>query len=90
MLRIKESICYKWKELGILLEIPTALILNWEMKYNRDSVECCNSVFIHWLDKNNPCKSYPRSWNGVYSLLQDVGFDQVAAELQEALDNVYP
>ena len=83
LLRIKQSICSKWREVGILLQIDPSLLDGWEKQYIRDSVECCNAVLSYWL--NNPCDSYPCTWDGVCRLLDHAQFGQIAAELKEAL-----
>ena len=82
-LRIKQSICDKWNEVGILLEIDSSLRSSWEKQYNRDCMECCNKVLSYWL--SNPCKSYPCTWDGVCHLLDNAQFGQLAADLKEAL-----
>ena len=38
----------------------------------------------HWLNKK--CEDYPVSWQGLYSLLEDVDCSSVAKELEEAVD----
>ena len=81
-LRIKQSISNKWKEVGTLLEIDRALLDGWEKQYLHDSLECCSVVLNYWL--NNPCKSYPCTWDGVCRLLDNVQFGQVAEELRSA------
>jgi hypothetical protein len=81
-LRIKQSISSKWKEVGILLEIDKSLLDSWEKQYFHDSLECCNAVFSYWL--NNPCKSYPCTWDGVCRLLDNSQFGEVAAQVRRA------
>lgn len=81
-LQIKQTISSKWKEVGILLEIDHSLLDGWERQYMRDSQECCNAVLNHWL--NNPCKSYPCTWDGVCHLLDNVQFGEIAAQVRSA------
>ena len=81
-LRIKQSISNKWYEVGILLEIDPALLEGWKTQYGRDSLECCNAVFRHWL--NNPCKSYPCTWDSVCRLLDNVQLGELAEQVKRA------
>lgn len=81
-LQIKQTISSKWKEVGILLEIDHSLLDGWERQYMRDSQECCNAVLNHWL--NNPCKSYPCTWDGVCHLLDNAQFGEIAAQVRSA------
>jgi hypothetical protein len=83
-LRIKKLICYKWKEIGTLLEIEHSLLTSWEMTY-RNPVECIDPVLNHWFERKPD--DYPVSWDGLKTLLKDVELYQVATELDNALPN---
>ena len=84
-LRIKNSICYKWKEIGSLLEIESSSIIAWDMMYNRNVFECIDLVLNHWFEHEPD--DYPVSWDGLKKILDDVELYQVAKELDLALCN---
>ena len=84
-LRIKKLICYKWKEIGTLLEIESSSLNAWEMTYNRNVFECIDLVLNHWFEHEPD--DYPVSWDGLKKLLEDVELCQVAKELDLALYN---
>lgn len=81
-LRIIQSISYKWYDIGIFLEIDSALLKGWQKQYSHDCMECCRTVLEHWL--NNPCKSYPHTWDGVCRLLDNVQFGELAEQVRRA------
>ena len=83
--RLKELICYKWKELGCLLEIPLPIIISWEKKYREDAIDSVNAVLCHWLE--NPTNYYPISWEGLEKLLFNAQLGQVAEDLKRARSN---
>ena len=84
-LRIKKSICCKWKEIGTLLEIESSSLNAWEMMYSRNVFECINPVLDHWFEHKSD--DYPVSWDGLKKLLEDAELCQVATELDFALSN---
>lgn len=84
-LRLKQSMCNEWKNIGFRLNIDNAVLQSWETKYHYDPQECINPVLSHWLDK--PTDEYPVSWKGLCCLLEDVQLSQLANELEEALKN---
>lgn len=45
--------------------------------------DCWDSVMQHWLDGG--CKDYPVTWEGLYDLLEDAGYPEVARKLKEAV-----
>ena len=51
----------------------------------RDPQVCIDSVLSHWLE--NPTFHYPLSWEGLYSLLEDVELGEVTVKLKQALSN---
>ena len=45
---------------------------------------CWNAVMEDWLNEEDEGE-YPATWEGLYRLLSDVGFSNVACSLQEAV-----
>ena len=85
--RIKQSICNQWKEIGLLLDIPMAVLQACETKYMRDPRECINEVLSHWLENpNETSDDYPVSWDGLYKLLEDAELTDVTLEVKKVLN----
>ena len=82
-LRIKESICNQWREIGNLLEISDSVLESWNTKHKEDSLKCISSVMSHWLEC--PTDDYPVSWEGLKKLLNDVRLSEVAKDIEVAL-----
>ena len=47
-----------------------------------DANRCWLEIMTYWL---NGGSSYPVTWEGVYSLLTDVGYSEIVRELKEAI-----
>ena len=85
MLRIKEAICNKWRDIGYLLGISHDRLETWSTKYHQDPERCIDSVLGHWIEKKND-NQYSVSWKGLYDLLIDIQCSEIAHELQRALN----
>ena len=88
-LRIYPKIAHKWRQvatwLGLELGEIESINANYRINYSRIS-----AVFRQWFDnaRNLPNSSkYPISWQGLINLLEDTELDEVAQELQRALDS---
>lgn len=80
----KKQIFLKWRDIGILLEIPWQVLEDWQ-RTKQSSEVCCDAVINHWL--NNPTEEYPATWEGLYDLLEDCELDVVASNLKKAVAN---
>ena len=78
-LRIKQSICNQWRNIGSLLEIPDSTLTAWGTTYRENPLECINPVMSHWFD--HPTDDYPASWEGLKGLLEAVQLCEVAKQL---------
>ena len=52
-------------------------------QYRGDAGLCWNEVMDHWLDGGSA--HYPPTWEGLYTLLEDMELAHVAADLKEAV-----
>ncbi len=77
-------ICDKYHTVGLLLGLSLAEIDNYmKMSWN-DSVKCCSRIFFKWIENNGHC-NYPRSWQGLCHLLDDIEKKRVKEDLKKAL-----
>ena len=87
-LRIKKSICDKWKQVGDLLEIENSVLMIWDTNCGRqDPLARIDLVLNYWME--NPIDEYPVSWKGLCKLLENIECSEVAKKLREALENSY-
>jgi hypothetical protein len=80
--RLKQSIMHRWGNIGDLV-VPVQLLQVWARE--KDAEECCMAVISYWLDHPPDC--YPATWEGLYELLDDGDFGQVADNLMQAVEN---
>ena len=55
----------------------------WNTQYLADAARCWMKIMQCWL--NGESDEYPPSWEGLYTLLEDVGYPAVATELKTAV-----
>ena len=72
-----------WRMFGKLLDFKFNQLRGLEQQYRGVGDDCWDHVMQHWMDGGS--KSYPPTWQGLYSLLKDAGFAAVANELEEAV-----
>ena len=82
---LKHSICIEWEKIGDLVDIPSGLLEAWGIKYREDPLKCIKPVLSHWL--SNPTEDYPATWEGLYQLLEDIEYSEIAKQLRQCLDN---
>ena len=80
--RLHVKLVHKWRDIGALV-VPRQLLEMWERE--KDVSSCCRAVLSYWLD--HPTRHYPATWEGLYELLDDIEFKQVAMDLKQAVDN---
>ena len=56
-----------------------------EESFSRDTLRCWLAVMDHWINTRGHDCSYPVTWAGLYSMLDDVDCLQVAEDLERAL-----
>ena len=80
-LKIYYKIAHKWKEIATLLGLEQVI-------EGKDCYDCITNVLRQWCD--NACqlpnaRDYPKSWQGLINLLDDVQLGEVTKELKKAL-----
>lgn len=81
-----ERISHKWTDIGDLFKIQDATLKNFKATNLNDNKGGCRDVFVHWLN-NGGTNEYPRTWSGVFELLDNIELRGIRMELQQALDN---
>ena len=74
----------KWWTFGIRVGITMNQLEGWERQFHEDSRRCWQKVVQHWLNDDGT-QYYPSTWEGLYTLVRDCGFHEVAVSLQKAL-----
>ena len=74
-----------YERIRATLGLPDAIL----SEATRQSVEfCCHTVFQQWLTRGStPKDNYPRTWNSVIKLLEDVELQELADRVKDALPN---
>ena len=92
-LRLYQRTAIKWKEMGSILGIDDVVIetiANTGM--GKTPKQCVTEVYRKWIENAiglpNP-KRYPKNWRGLYNLLIDSEYSQVAEKLKEAACSPY-
>ena len=78
--RLIDKVQSKWRDFGTLLGLAGQLT-SWESEYR---IRCLTKVMTRWLDGGGG-GDYPPTWEGLYTLLEDVECVQVTKELKEAV-----
>ena len=82
--RIINTACHQWKDIASLICGDTNTTIALEKQYQSDPKECLRQVFIHNFMNKKPLK-YSQDWSGLIELLDDIGLETVAKEVEHAL-----
>jgi hypothetical protein len=89
-LRIYSEIAHKWKEIAsLLLGLKQGQILTIENDH-RQAYSCITVVLGRWFENATHLPSarvYPKSWQGLIKLLNDVQLGEVSKELERTLSS---
>ena len=76
----------RWKDFGMHLKITQNDLDAMEEEHGRKAKACWKDVMNQWLDgKGEP--EYPSTWEGMYTLLDDLELSEVAKRLKKAVNN---
>jgi hypothetical protein len=80
----------KWEPFGYRLSIPPNVLEGWREEYMANAARCWGKVMQFWLSEyQQECSDeeaeYPATWEGLYEMLEDVEFAEVAKQLKEAV-----
>ena len=80
-----DHVSSRWKSFGLQLEIPYDKLEAWREECLGNASRCCIKVMGHWLAKGGTA-DYPATWEGLYLLLEDVEFSEVANKLRTIIE----
>ena len=83
-LRIISEASHKWKDIASLICGDTNTTIVLEQKYHSDPNECLRQVFINNFISKKP-QNYTQDWSGLIELLDDVGLEALAKNIEHAL-----
>ena len=83
---LEQKVSARWQDFGILLGLESNQLEIWrhECKVNK----CWIKVMDHWLKQSNSRSDYPPTWDGLYTLLDDVELSGVADKLKEVVSKI--
>ena len=74
----------KWKDFGLRLNMTLNDLEALDLEHRGNAKAIWNKVMDHWLAGRGDC-DYPVSWEGLYILLGDLDFSEVANQLEKAV-----
>ena len=74
----------KWYNFGMLLGLDLNQLDGWEAEYRGNASRCWNRVMNQWLTQGGS-HDYPATWEGLYTLLRDTEFPNIATKLKNAV-----
>lgn len=82
-IRTIDTMCSRWKDVGILIGMEYGLLEAIAEKRHLDGPLCCVDVLNHWLAFGS--EEYAPSWKGLHALLKDAELSEVATILENAI-----
>ena len=82
--RIIREASHIWRDIASLISDDTHQISVLEEKHRGDPKGCLRQVLIHNFIDKKPHK-YSQDWDGLIELLDDVGLETIAKEVENAL-----
>lgn len=87
--RLVDRVSAKWREFGAVLGVSEKNLDAWEEQYSKKAHKCWQKVMKYWLKgAGDSSEEFPPTWEGLYSLLGAMQFDEVAKQLEEAVESV--
>ena len=87
--QIINTASHKWRDLASLICDDAHQISILEQKYQNDPKECLRQLFIHNFIDKKPQK-HSQDWSGLIELLNDIGLEVVAKEVEQAIKSFTP
>ena len=82
-----KKVSSKWIEFGLALGLENNELEAWEADLRGQTERCWRKVMQHWLDGGT--NDYPSTWEGLYEMLTDQGYAEVAKGLKTAVENSF-
>ena len=77
-----KKVSANWNGFGVLLGLDCNELDELRLDYPGQTAACWNKVMDHWRKGNS---AYPPTWDGLYSLLDDMEYSEYAIELKKAV-----
>ena len=85
--RLVDKVSFKWQAFGSLIKLEDDQLDAWASDFPQDtSRRCWRKVMGHWIENGG---GYPVTWDGLCSMLNDVGKSEVAKDLKKALASAF-
>ena len=82
--RLVNRVSSRWESFGYRLDLPQNMLDAWREECHHISARCWCKVMHHWLTGGDT-PDYPATWDGLYEMLEDVEYFEVARQLREAV-----
>ena len=82
--RLASRVSSEWPTFGTLLDQSLDQLNHWDSKHRGNSLNIWKEMMDHWLTAEGT-EDYPATWEGLYSLLDDLDLPSIAAELRHAV-----
>ena len=83
ILRLRDEMSPKWRDIGFLLDVSQARLDGILTQRLGDVRQCVQDVLQDWI--TNGSSDYPATWEGLLSLLEDLELHACAESLRTAL-----
>ena len=85
-IHLVDMVSAQWVTFGHLLGLCGNQLEAWRQDHLNSCGSCWKEVMEYWLKMgaSEPC-DYPRTWEGLYNLLRDAEYAEVAKLLEEAV-----
>ena len=78
-----DKVSAKWEEFGWFVGLNANQTTALKKEHLGNCTDCWKAIMAHWLDQGS--EDYPVTWLGLYRLVADVGYPDVAKELDIAV-----
>ena len=82
------KISTKWRDIGLAIGLTIDQLTAWDYQYRGNVILCWTRVMECWLKGESD--EYPATWNGLYTLLEDMELARVSLELKKAVAASFP
>ena len=83
-----DKVSARWQRFGLALDLTPNQLDALDRQYRGDAYLSWNRVMDHW--RQGGSARYPPQWEGLYSLLRDMEYGQIAVELEAAVRRASP
>ena len=81
--KLTNKVSTEWRRFGRQLSIEENMLEGWHKETLANAERCWEKVMQEWLEQGHA--EYPTTWEGLYEMLEDVGYEGVALSLKDAV-----